>query len=59
VWTVRCRNTNSEHSYDSDDIPLAKNALVFLVVGTNGYWKVPLTYFLIDELGGKERANLL
>jgi len=52
-------NMGVEHCYDSDDIPLAKNALVFLAVGINGYWKMPLAYFLIDGLGGKERANLL
>ncbi|KAL4113195.1 hypothetical protein QTP88_016863 [Uroleucon formosanum] len=52
-------NTGAEHCYDSDDIPLAKNALVFLAVGINGYWKMPLAYFLIDGLGGEERANLL
>jgi hypothetical protein len=47
-------NMGAEYSYDSDDIPLAKNALEFLAVGINGYWKMPLTYFLIDGLGGKE-----
>lgn len=35
--------TNS--TYDGDDIPLAKNALVFLMVGMNGYWKLPIGYF--------------
>jgi len=52
-------NMGAEHSYDSDDIPLAKNVLVVLAVGINSYWKMPLTYFHIDGLGGKERANLL
>jgi len=42
--------------YDHDP-PEAKNALVFIVVALNGYWK--LGYFLIDSLNGKERANLL
>jgi len=48
-----------EHCYDSDDISLAKNSLIFFAVGINDYWKMPLAYFLIDGLGGKERANLL
>lgn len=39
-------NMGAEHSYDSDDIPLAKNALVFSAEGINGYWKMPLAYFL-------------
>lgn len=45
--------------YDGDDIPLAKNSLVFLIVGMNGYWKLPIGYFLIDGLNGQERGNLL
>lgn len=45
--------------YDHDDPPEAKNALVFIVVALNGYWKLPIGYFLIDSLNGKERANLI
>uniref|UniRef100_A0A2S2N8G3 THAP domain-containing protein 9 n=2 Tax=Schizaphis graminum TaxID=13262 RepID=A0A2S2N8G3_SCHGA len=37
----------------------AKNALVFILVGINGYWKLPIGYFLIDGLSGKDRASLL
>jgi len=46
-------------TYDGDDIPLAKNSLVFLLVGINEYWKLPIGYFLIDGLNGQERGNLL
>lgn len=49
--------TNS--TYDGDDIPLAKNALVFLIVSMNGYWKLPIGYFLIDGLNEQERGKLL
>jgi len=28
--------------YDGNEIPIAKNSLVFLAVGINGYWKIPL-----------------
>jgi len=52
-------NVGAEYAYDNDNIPLAKNALVFLAVGINGYWKMPIAYFLIDGLNGKERAHLL
>lgn len=45
--------------YDADDIPIAKNALVFMLVGMNDYWKLPIGYFLIDGLTGAERSNLL
>lgn len=29
-------NMDAEYSYENDDILLAKNALIFLVVGING-----------------------
>ncbi|KAF0751848.1 protein ALP1-like [Aphis craccivora] len=47
----------NEYELDNDEIPKARNALVFLVVGMNGYWKLPI--ILIDSLSGKERSNLL
>jgi len=37
----------------------ARNALVFMLVALNSHWKVPLGYFLINSLDGKERASLL
>jgi len=45
--------------YDCDEIPVAKNALGFLVFGLNSYWKISVGYFLIDTLTGKEKGNLL
>eukprot|EP00794_Sanderia_malayensis_P009520 gene9520-10507_t len=42
-----------------DSSPVAKDALVFMVVNINGSWKVPCAYFLIDGLSGAERANLV
>ena len=44
---------------DDDSSPVAKNALVLMVVALNESWKVPCGYFLIDLLTGKERANLV
>ena len=44
---------------DDDSMPLAKEALTFMVVGVNDSFKVPIGYFLIDGLGGTERANLV
>ena len=41
---------------DDDTLPIAKDALVFMVVSS---WKVPCGYFFIDGLSGKERANLV
>lgn len=44
---------------DNDSVPAASNALVLLVVGLNGSWKVPCGYFLIDSLSGAEKSNLV
>lgn len=44
---------------DEKSMPSASHALVFMVVCTNGSWKVPVGYFLIDKLNGSERANLV
>ena len=44
---------------EMDSLPPAKDALVFMVVGVNGAWKVPVGYFLIDGLDSAERANLV
>jgi hypothetical protein len=52
-------NLEVANDLEGDEIQEAKNALVFLAVGINGYWKLPIGYFLIDGLNGKERANLL
>ena len=44
---------------EDDSAPVAKDALVFMVVNINGSWKVPCAYFLVDGLEGQERANLV
>lgn len=44
---------------DSDSMPLAKEALTFMVVAVNDTFKLPVGYFLIDGLGGLERASLV
>ena len=44
---------------DDDSLPMANDALVFMVVSLNSSWKVPCGYFFIDDLSGKERANLV
>lgn len=43
----------------ADNVPEAKNALVFMAVSLNAGWKVPIAYFLIDGLTADERANLV
>lgn len=44
---------------DNDALPLAKEALVFMLVGVNCSWKVPVAYFLISAIGASEKANLV
>lgn len=56
---TRIFNMGAEYSHENDDIPLDKSALLQLVVEINKYWKMPITYFLIDGLNGGERDNLL
>lgn len=44
---------------EDDTTPAARDALVFMVVALNSNWKLPIAYFLIDGMSGKERANLV
>eukprot|EP00112_Aurelia_sp_Birch-Aquarium-sp1_P019768 Seg4956.1 transcript_id=Seg4956.1/GoldUCD/mRNA.D3Y31 product="DNA transposase THAP9" protein_id=Seg4956.1/GoldUCD/D3Y31 len=44
---------------DDDSSPVAKDALVLMVVSINGAWKIPCGYFFVEGLSGLERANLV
>jgi len=44
---------------DDDSNPVAADVLVFMVVGVNQHWKIPVGYFLVNGLSGEERANLV
>ena len=44
---------------EDDSTPVASEALVFMAVGLNKNWKIPLGYFLIVSMTGVERANLV
>ncbi|KAG8223041.1 hypothetical protein J437_LFUL006055, partial [Ladona fulva] len=44
---------------DSDDLPVAKEALTFMLTAVNGQWKLPVGYFFIKGLDATERANLV
>lgn len=37
----------------------AVHAFVFMAIGLNGHWKMPIGYFLVAELNGSERSNWL
>ena len=44
---------------DSDSLPEAREALVFMLVSMNSSWKIPVGYFLIDGLSATEKAELI
>lgn len=44
---------------DSDELPKAKEALVFMLVCLNDAWKIPIAYFLIDGITGSQKAQLV
>ena len=44
---------------DDDSVPVATQALVFMVVCVNSSWKVPCAYFFIVGMSGSDRANLI
>ena len=44
---------------ENDTLPLAKDALVLMLVAVNSTWKVPYAYFLVNGLSGIEHANLI
>lgn len=44
---------------DFRDPKVAKQAIVFMLVGVNERFKLPIAYHFINSLNGKERAELL
>jgi len=44
---------------DKAGLPVANEALMFMVVSLTDSWKIPVGYFLIAGLHGAERANLV
>ncbi|KYO21751.1 DNA transposase THAP9 [Alligator mississippiensis] len=45
--------------YDADEVPAAREAVVFIAVGFQGHWTAPLGYFLLATLTGDIQAQLL
>lgn len=44
---------------ENDDLSPATEALVVMVVAHQASWKVPIAYFLIKSLTGKDKANIV
>lgn len=47
------------HHIPSNPEDAAKEALVFMLVGVNGHWKLPIAYYLISGLNTTERVAIL
>ena len=54
----RCYGDLGNGVEDDDSSPVAKDTLVLMAVSVNGAWKIPCSYFFVDELSELERANL-
>lgn len=47
------------HTAQTDNLPLASEVLVFMLVAINHSFKIPVTYYLSDHLSGREKGQLL
>lgn len=43
----------------NDNLPIANNALTFMIVGINCSWKIPVGYFSINSLTTNQKCNLI
>lgn len=43
---------------ESENLPVAKYALVYMLTGINQRWKIPVAYFFVNLLTAEERANI-
>lgn len=44
---------------DDDSLPVAKDALTFMIVAINDNWKLPVEYFLIEGVNGAQKTRLV
>lgn len=44
---------------EGDNLPVAKEALVFMLTCINGSWKFPIGYFLVDGVTAEQKAELV
>lgn len=56
IGYATCENQCNDQCNDIEEPPEAKNALVFMVVGSD--FKIPVSYFLLNGLNSYERASL-
>lgn len=60
-WTgkVFTGHVNFGINFDSDEVPAAREVLVFMLVCLNASWKIPVGYFFLNGLSGNEKATLI
>ena len=60
-WDGKKYNSYADlgNGMNDDSLPVAGDALVFMVIAIDESWKVLCGYFFIDGLSGAERANLV
>lgn len=44
---------------ESDYVLLAREVLIFCVICINENWKVPIAYYLINDINAEKKANLI
>lgn len=54
VGYVNCGN-----QLETDELPVAKDVLVFMLTCLNGSWKLPVGYFFIDGINSEQKASLV
>jgi len=52
-----CGYVDLNTGIDSDQVPEAKEVLVFMLVALNDCWKIPVGYFLLDGLSAPEKLT--
>ncbi|CAH2100760.1 unnamed protein product [Euphydryas editha] len=50
---------NFGQQLESDNLPIAKEALVFMLTCLNGSWKLPVGYFLVDRTTSEQKTSLV
>jgi len=52
-------NVDEKLSEVKEELPLAKEVLVFMLVAGNAYFKLPVGYFLANGLNSEQRVGLV
>ncbi|CAK1586692.1 unnamed protein product [Parnassius mnemosyne] len=50
---------NTGNNVENDELPIAKEALTFMLTCVNGTWKIPIGYFNINSITAEQKAALV